>query len=183
MLDRSATAPARDEFPGLKPPQFRLRTLLLAITAVAAFLAAARWTPPVVWGVGAFLALSVAAHIAGNALGTQLRRRNGAAFRGGEIAVTSSANRPPPTPPSSLHHREALGRPVLWFAVFGGIAGAVGGCGWLWMRYGAQLDAGALAIAGAGFGGLGAFLMFLACSFLQTVAHAVHQAHSPPPKH
>jgi hypothetical protein len=57
----------------LPSPRFSLRTLLLAVTAAGVFCGLSWWLTPSAMLAGTLLALLLAAHVIGNALGTQLR--------------------------------------------------------------------------------------------------------------
>ena len=67
--------------PGLRPPRFGLKTLMWAIALFAALLTAyANFGSHVMAGL-CLLALTILAHVAGNALGTQLRASGDASPR------------------------------------------------------------------------------------------------------
>ncbi|MCI0357192.1 MAG: hypothetical protein L0211_01745, partial [Planctomycetaceae bacterium] len=59
--------------PRLRPPQFGLRTLLFVVTVCAVLAALSKWVTPLVFLCLVFLALTIIAHVAGNAIGTRLR--------------------------------------------------------------------------------------------------------------
>ena len=66
-----STAPVSK--PGLTPPQFRLSTMLAVTAVVCLALALAKVIHPMLSGVIALFLIVAFAHVAGNALGTQLK--------------------------------------------------------------------------------------------------------------
>ena len=65
--------PQHDRREGLRPPQFRLSTLLWGMTALSILFAAMTWVGPLAALGLLLLFLSIVAHVAGNAIGTRLR--------------------------------------------------------------------------------------------------------------
>src|SRR3954471_13353917 len=96
----------------LRPPQFKLRTLLAVVTACGVLFALGQWLPPMVIAGLAFLAVSIFCHVAGNAIGTRLRaigdRHEDATEEEREVRI----RRPKPqdfAPATQLGQRRSLG--------------------------------------------------------------------------
>ena len=87
-----------DRRAGLKPPQFRLSTLLWGMAALSALFAAMTWVGPLAAFGLVLLALSIVAHVAGNALGTRLRE-NGSRPLGFTSPASTRAIASPPNGP------------------------------------------------------------------------------------
>jgi hypothetical protein len=169
--------PTADRRVGLSPPQFGLRTLLLAVTAVALLLVALKWWGPAIAAAILFLGISIAAHVLGNSLGTELRKQHG-----GHDPPPASAV-PRGTSPGDEHRaetttlgeRRSLGLLHLTCSLLGLVAGAIGGGWWTSFHYGAKAGWGNLVIAVIAFGILGGIWTFLTLAFLQvTVGAAWH---------
>jgi len=131
--------PPDDQRPGLRLPRFRIVTLLLLTGLLcAAFAVVAALSPQAVVGF-ILLLLCVVAHVAGNALGTQLRD-NGSQISG--ISSTEWKQRflppaPQDVPPVTvLSHKRGPGILVLIITVACAVAGAVVGGGLLaWINW------------------------------------------------
>src|SRR5438309_2346091 len=122
-----------DDFrPGLGRPQFGLRALLCFVAVVCALLAISKMIGGYSTLVLAFVLLTIAAHVAGTAIGTSLRdndhrqrRRVPAPLEGVEqLSATHFA------PPTKLGQSQALGLTVIACVVIGVLAGGAIG-GWL----------------------------------------------------
>ena len=61
-----------DTRPGLKPPQFGLKTLFWLVALLCGVLATLQWSP-LIGAAVLLLGAAVFAHVAGNALGSRLR--------------------------------------------------------------------------------------------------------------
>ena len=174
--------PPNEYRPGLKPPQFSLRTLLLIVTLSAIFCAVSNFLPPLMTAGLIFLAICVAAHIAGNALGTRLRENGNRAIDavGQPLALPQHSSRSAPNaPPTALCQRRSLGWPVLAATLCGILACGTGGGLWTALN-GAAPAISAIIIAVVSFGVLGGFSAFLAFSFVQVGLGALGQAMSNP---
>ncbi len=174
MTERSDT----DRRRGLAPPQYRLSTLLAFITVVAIVLALSE----VIGAYGTFwlivFLLGVLGHIAGNALGKQLRDHGsrpleGATTQGGAGPAVPQVRHAPRT---RLSHRLALGPLVYWGTFLGSIASSVAGLWWLMRSMQDEFTLGAALVALVAFAVLGGIWSFLAIGFLYVVVGALRQA-------
>jgi hypothetical protein len=166
----------------LRPPQFTLRTLLLAITGLAGLLA-------VMTAVGSLWAMAllllvvlVSAHIVGNALGTKLNERSthGVVPPGGGVP-RAARPRPLASPkrlaePSRLHWIN----PVMTAA--GAAAGGYFGGSALAASYPDATTA-AVSLGVVSSAVLGGFAGFAASSFLSVMRQALSEAHAASDKH
>jgi hypothetical protein len=167
----------------LRPPQFRLRTLLLIIAACGVFFAIVRaevLSPPALIGL-VLLALSIFCHVAGNAIGTHLRdlspRRH----------LVDMPPQPYPRPlpdlnqfAPSLGQRSNLGWVIVIATFLGIIVGGIGGG--LWTIFSARdvifpVNVGIGVIAFATLGGIAAFALV---GFAQVLFSALRQAMNSP---
>ncbi len=165
--------------PGLKPPQFSLRTLLLLVTLCAIVSALVNVLPPMAIAGLVFLLISIFAHVAGNAIGTRLRdlggRREQRFSAGNESAASGQGGRPRCAPPTQLSQRQSLGWPVLVVTGAGCLAGGAGGGAWTAFSL-PHVAALAIVIGVVAFAALGGFAAFLAFSFAQVGLGALRQA-------
>jgi len=118
-------SPDDDTRPALRPPQFRLRTLLLSTAGFCIFFALIGWMSPMAVAAAILFLLCVFAHLAGASLGTQLRE-NGGGWKAKETTPVDPAR----FAPASRLSRSSP--PGLWIiistivgAVLGGGAGGV----------------------------------------------------------
>jgi hypothetical protein len=174
----SAPVPQHDDHDGvLGPPRFTLRALLGAVTALGCLfgLMTALGT---VWSMALVLFLTlIAAHVAGNSLGTKLRDR--ASRRGpGERPVDFQPGQRPKlevVSPQPLTQRARLNRVTLVVAAAAALAGgALGGAAAaeIYPRAGAA----ALALGAGSSAILGAFVGFAVTSFVCVVRAAMREA-------
>ena len=177
-------SPPTDYRRPLRPPQFTLRTLLWLVTLLAVLFSLVNVVHPLVLTGLVLLVLLIAAHIAGNVIGTRLREM-------GDQPVTKEGLKVPPrpfdrhvdrnsfAPPSDLARRISLGRPILIVTAAGVLAG--GSAGGLWGYLAAGADGWLNIVVGAvAFGFLGGFGSFAAFSFTQVILGAWWQASRPP---
>ena len=169
----------------LKPPQFRLRTMLIAV-AVICVLLAVMVAVGMIWAMALLMfVLLIAAHVVGNSLGTQLRDH------GSRVAVLaereetrhtaeSEPNRPASRwqPPSAGRMQEK--RPVGWLlivlTVVGGLAtGVVGGSG-ISSLYWDRIGPVAMAMATLASGIVGAMAVFVTSVFIDMVRRVWREA-------
>lgn len=176
MSDAFPNLPEKEPLVGLKPPQFRLRTMLVAVTLFAILLAAAKFWSAAAIVFFAFFLVAILLHVAGNALGTQLRENRG----GGKIPGRESRTQvvvPADVPPATrLGDKSALGQPIRILTIVLSILSASGGCIWTWYQYGRNAGWENYLVAVVAFGLLGAMWSFLVIGFMQVLGGAILQA-------
>jgi hypothetical protein len=167
-----------DHRPGLKPPRFSLATLFVAIAILGVLFAAMNYLGTYATLLFILFTLAVAAHVAGNALGTQLRANGD---RPPIVSDDSARRRRDPiatadfAPPSQLRQRSALGKPIFISTVVGSAAGAVlGGYGLTMLMEHPTVITIALGVLASSV--LGGIWTFGASSFLQVASSALRQA-------
>lgn len=135
--------------------------------------AAIGWLGIAGWLAVAVVAASVAAHVAGNALGTKLREATDrdlpkTGLRQPVVVL------PEPRGPAQLERRTSLGNLVVVSAAIGGACGGIAGTAMLfWLA--------ASSLAGAVLGGLssaviGGLIGFLGASFVEIVRTSIREA-------
>lgn len=169
--------PVRFQPQPLGPPQFGLRTLLLAVSTAAILLGLSHWLSPIMLAAIVFLLLSILAHVAGNVIGSRLR--------GGGVAskVADDKHEPATTlqdhhfaPVTKLGHRHSLGWLPLTISLLGFILGAAIGGGWTAWLLRSDLDWFPVIVAACAFGALGAFGGFLVSGFCKSFGDAWKEA-------
>jgi hypothetical protein len=173
-----------DSSRSLRPPQFRLRTLLALVTACGMLLALRQWFDPIVILLIGFFALSIFCHVVGNAIGTRLRQI-GDNSNPDDSDESYRAVRSPPqpqdfAPATRLSQRHSLGWTIIIASSIGATSGAVGGG--LWTFAAARGSAGLfdIAIGVIAFSVLGGLAAFAVFGFAQVLLGAIWQAlHSP----
>jgi hypothetical protein len=173
------TMPSNDRRAGLKPPQFRLRTLLIGVAILSALLALMTSTGPLAAFGLLLLTLSIVAHVAGNAIGTRLRE-NGSRPLETEDAPPESRRAKTQTPlpeadfapATRLSARHPLGWIVLVAVGLGSVlGGAVGGAFLAWLCW-ERITLGSVACGAAASAALGGFAGFLLASFARELLRA-----------
>ncbi len=169
--------PPDDERPGLKPPRFRIVTLLLFTGLLcAAFAIVATLSPQAMIGF-VLLLLCVVAHVAGNALGTQLRKNGDSLSTLSNEERARLFRRPTPqdvAPPTVLSVKRAPGLLVMIITVVGAVAGAgIGGGLLAWANW-EQLDATIAVFCFTATGAIGGVAGFGVGSFA-TVMWSAHR--------
>lgn len=168
----------------LRPPQFTLRTLICLITLLAGLFSLVNVVPPIVIAGLLLLTLLIAAHVAGNVIGTRLREM-------GDQPVTKEGRKIPPrqwkpqvdqasfAPPSDLARQVSLGLPILIVSSAGVLVGGISGglWGYLTAESGGWTN---IVVGSIAFGFLGGFGSFAAFSFTQVILGAWRQASRPP---
>ena len=167
-----------DHRPGLKPPRFSLATLFVVVGVLGVLFAAMSYLSSYATLLLILFILTVAAHVAGNAIGTQLRENGNRRTitnhdtpreKRRPIAATDFA------PTSQLHHRSALGKPIVITTAVGSAAGAVlGGYGLTTLMEHPTLLAILLGVVASAV--LGGIWTFAASGFLQVASSALRQA-------
>lgn len=176
MPDAPAYKPDQEPLVGLRPPQFRLRTLLLAITGFAILLALAKFWSAAIIAVVVLFIVAIGLHIAGNALGTQLRRNRGRDSIPGREA-RSATELPHDVPPATqLGDSHELGRPIRVLTVIFTILAIIAGCIWTWYQYGRSAGWENYLVAVIAFGLLGSIWSYLMIGFVQVLGGAIYQA-------
>lgn len=168
------------EAPGLKPPQFTLRTLMLVISLLALFFAWMPLLPPTVNFLIVLAALTIFAHLAGAHIGSQLR--DGADRVRKREPMPQAAMRVETrhfAKPTQLSHRTSLGWPLVVCLAAGVVLGALGGL--MLIRLSApekasRYDYVFAMLAFAALGGMGAFLVG---GFVQTSLYGLLEAIRP----
>lgn len=152
-----------------------MRTVTYSWLAVVIGVACAAigWLGIAGWMAVAVVAASIAAHVAGNALGTKLREATDR-----DLSKTglrqSAVMLPLPRPPANLERRSSLGSLVVVSAAIGGACGGLAGSAMLyWLA--------ASSLAGAMLGGLssaviGGLIGFLGASFVEIVRTSLREA-------
>lgn len=171
--------------PGLKPPQFSLRTLLLVIALLGLFFAWMPYIPVTASFLIIMAALTVFAHLAGAHIGSQLKA-------GAPRARVSSVNDRPLVEAvqfaktTQLSQRKSLGWPLFICVVIGVLGGGAGGALFARMIYPEMAGWAHCALAGVTFAGLGGMVAFLVGGFLQTslsgLLEAIRPVEAPGPK-
>ncbi len=163
----------------LRPPQFRLRTLLMLVAAFGILLALRQWISPMAIAAIAFLAVSIFFHVAGNAIGTRLRQI-------GDLPDVSTADgnsparRPPQprdfAPVTPLSRRSNLGWMIIVASSIGATTGAVGGGLWTFAAGNGHIGALNIVVGVVAFAVLGGIAAFATFGFIQVLGGAIWQA-------
>ena len=165
----------------LKPPQFRLRTMLVGVALICALLVV-MVSIGMFWAMGLLmLVLLVGAHVVGNSLGTQLRDHGSR-----QTAVVNDPNKLSTSDPAlQTWQRPSAGRmqekrPVGWLlialsAVGAIVSGIVGGLS-ISSLYWNQIGPAAIAIATLASGVIGGMGIFLTGSFVDMVQRVWREA-------
>ncbi len=171
----------------MRPPQFSLRTLLVAMTACSGLLAAMSAVGPV-WSLGMLLVLlMVGAHVIGNALGTKLRDQASQANEEPPVhalrkgAASHSTLRHSPNP--GMTGRRQMPQRT-WVIALGGAltGGAVGGL-LLTLFVTQPLTPGAATLGVFSMAVLGGFAGFLASSFCSVFRQSFREAREAQSSH
>jgi hypothetical protein len=168
----------------LRPPQFGLRTLLLAVAGCAVLCALSRWLHPAAVGALAFLAVSIFFHVAGNAIGTRLREIGDQSNCKDSEKAPIAFYHPRPedfAPVTPLGQRQSLGWTIIVAISIGVTSGAVGGGLWTFVASRGHADALNIAVGIVAFAVLGGMGAFATAAFAQVLAGAIWQAMKAPP--
>lgn len=165
----------------LKPPQFRLRTMLIGVAFICVTLVV-MVSIGMFWAMGLLmLILLIAAHIVGNSLGTQLRDHGSQLSKVEEVPKKLSAS-PISVPPwprpagGRMQQKQPIGWLLIALGVVGTIAsGIVGGLS-ISSLYWEQIGAGAIAIATLASGVIGGMAIFVTGTFVDMVQRVWREA-------
>ena len=174
----------RDDYrPGLEPPRFKLGSLMWGFVVLGVIFSLISYLGSHATLLVVLFVLAVVAHVAGNALGTQLRSNGDRRSPGvGGSNLTDRSHTATPAdfaPTTQLGNRSSLGRPIVVITSVGTVFGAVaGGLGLsLVMQQEVSVSAvGSLTLGMFAAGVLGGIWTFLAASFLQVSSNALRQA-------
>jgi len=168
--------------PTSRPPQFKLRTLLLVVTLCAIVFAMTHWLTPVGWITVVLLAASVALHVAGNAIGTRMRRIGDQPPEVRHAQIANSLPQPHEFAPATrLGERQSLGWLIVVATAAGILLGGAGGGVWTWISSRGPAGLLPIAVGAIAFAVLGGLAAFAAFAFTQVLAGAIWQALYPPP--
>lgn len=176
------SVPPDDVRVALRPPQFRLSTLMWGMALLSVFFAVSSSFGGTVSLFVLVVGLAILAHVAGNALGMRLRASGSGPPLTGSAAekVTHEARYAVSAtdfaPVTQLRERRALGWPNLVVTAFGGILAAVLGGYGLMQFYGDRISAVNLVLGMTGCLVLGAIWSFAAGSLFQVAFTTWRQA-------
>lgn len=167
-----------------RPPQFRLRTLLLIVTLLACLAAGMASLGPAGAAVLAWVALLIAAHVFGNAWGTRARQASDrqrametATGRAAEPATAPASAVPRPAVGSTrLGARHRLGWPMPVLTAVGAVTLGAAGSVALALTPHEKMSWLAVAVGGVSSAVVGGFLGYLCGSFLATSTRAWNEA-------
>lgn len=148
----------------------RVGTYLSLTILIGVACAAIGWLGLAGWFAALVIAGSLAAHVAGNALGTKLRDASDALLERPRQPIVAL----PPSEPSLLRERASLGRLVPVSVGIGAVCGGVAGSVALVVATGASVAGAVLGgVSSAVIGGLGGFL---AASFVEVIRTSLREA-------
>jgi hypothetical protein len=175
--------PLSDRRPGIGPPRFGLRTLLMLMTGFCLMLVSYVWFGAYVAMLVGLFALAVLGHVAGNWLGTKLRDAGDQHLppeHAGQVTHSKARGKTLEpqhfAPKSNLHQRSPLPRYVIFTVLGGALLAALGGGLLVWLLNGPRATWSNVAAGGTAFGALGAMATFLVVAFLQAGWQALQQA-------
>ena len=170
-----------DPRPGLSPPQYGLRTMMLSVGLVGLLLASAKLLSPLAAAVLCLLTLAVVAHMAGNSIGTRLR----------EVGSQKAISQHEPgqwcsgfrraqagdfAPTTQLRDRKSPGRKIFVATCIGGTIGTVFfSCLLAWIHW-PQINLWNMSLALVASAVLCGLATFLTSSFCEVFSRAVAQA-------
>jgi hypothetical protein len=166
---------------GLAPPQFRLRTLMLAITLCGVLFALMATLSALASALLLFFLSLVAAHVVGNVIGTRLRDATSGSLADDDTPRPARlALRLPVPTVRRLRERTGISRTMVVTAAIGALLGGTSGGFVLAECVGERAS-----IAGLGLGTfssavLGGFCGFLLSSFLSVFSRAMTEALGEP---
>lgn len=166
----------------LRPPQFGLRSLLALLTICGLVFALTQWLPPLtVLGI-AFLLCSIAAHVAGNAIGRYLGRDLPPQP---DVAMNEDrwhAKKEAFAPATRLGQHRSLGWPLFAATMAGFIAGGIGGGYWVILSSARPPEELSIVVGIVAYSILGGIFSFVAFGFLHVGASAIRQTFQAVPR-
>lgn len=179
--ESTRASPASDTSPrpALRPPQFRLSTLLWGVTGCGLLFATMMAAGPIGGFALLLLVLAIIAHVAGGAIGTRLREI-GSVRDPPEKISSHPRSEPVPrhefAPETQLCRRTAVSRTMVGFTIAGAVLlGMIGSAFLLWLTWGrVNLPTTIVAIGSSCM--LGGLLGFMCSSFAQVAGGAWRQA-------
>ena len=170
-----------DNRPGLRPPQFGLRTLLWLVTACAVLLAVTHWLElsPLAVALLLLLAACIALHVTGNLLGTRLREigdRPEIRSIDDERAVGRQPRPEDFAPATRLSARQSLGWIIAVATLAGVITGGLGGGLWTAISSRGPISPFNIGVGVIAFAMLGGFAAFGVVALVQVLGGAICQA-------
>jgi hypothetical protein len=180
-----SSAPVSDRPVGLRPPQFGLRTLLLAVTACAVLLAVMQWLriSLVVAASLVFLAITVGLHVLGNVVGTRLRQigsQPDTAMSDLDARATRALQPADFAPATRLGARHSLGWVIIAATLAAALAGGIGGGVWTALAGRGAVPWANIGVGCIAFGSLSGLAGFGATALTMVLWSAISQAHSNP---
>lgn len=158
-----------DQRGGLDPPQLRLSTLMWLVAFLCAVFATMTAVSPLAaWGL-VLLVLAVFAHVAGNALGTKLRKSGDRPIAGKSLPSSRTAKKVRGdkfAPTTNLSQRYSLGTTILITTGGGALLGIALVGGLLALTYWGKLTWLNITVAGIGSGVIGGLCGFLVSGFV-----------------
>jgi hypothetical protein len=159
-----------------KWPQFRLRTLMIAVTGCCVLFALMREVGPLASTGLCFFLLLVLLHVAGNALGTSLRDR--AVQEPNEqqtgLSIAAPVAAQVANTPSRLREHTSLGRMIVILTAVGAALG--GSLSSLAYAYWTDVHVGGLIVGSLSAAIVGGFFGFMTSSFCKMIFRAWRQA-------
>lgn len=172
---RDQTSASPDNRPGLRPPQFTLATMFWIVSGCGLLFAAMVAVGP----LGAFalllLVLAIVGHIAGNSIGTELRRIGDShdMAAGPQRRAVAQHEFAPET---QLCRRTSISRTMIGFTIAGAVLlGMIGSAALFWLTWG-QVNLPTAIVAIGSSCVLGGFAGFMCSSFAQIAGGAWWQA-------
>ena len=173
----------------LRPLQFRLATMFLAVTAFCFLLTTFQVLSLLSISAGVILAMAIFAHIAGNAIGVRLRTEGDQAKSETSLPSTDFHDTRQKlqaqdfAPDSQLRRHTTIGRPMVVTTLIGAMLSAVAGGIALASVNQDHLTLTSLLVGASAFSVIGALVGFLGGSFIGVFSSAIfHAQRDVPPQ-
>ena len=177
--------PNGDHRPGLKPPQFRLRTMFWAVAAVGVILVLFQTAGPAVGTAILLFGMVLLAHVAGNAIGTKLRQNGNTPIDylpGFASSIRVTQHRRPRriefAPVTKLSLKTSIGRLIFVLAGFAAAGGAAWGAYFLFLIDDGPPRWADVSLSIVSFGVLGGLWGFWLFSLAKVCWQALAQSHT-----